>query len=123
MGKRGARGGHGEGRFDRYGVLLASETVQPFRETGTISDDRVREWLERSAGFVPQNLNAGGHGFQFGRSLGPHGDTAFLELRSSAASYGLLVETEEVLAQAFSQRLLRKHLDIWFDEGMGSVHL
>ena len=113
----------GEGRFDRYSVLLAGEMAQRFRETGTPLDDRVRYWLERSAGFVLLNLNAGGHGFQFGRSVGPYGDTAFLEVLSAAAYYGLLDETEEAMAYAFSQRVLRKYLDFWFDEGMGSVNL
>ena len=113
----------GEGRFDRYSVLLAGEMAQRFRETGTPLDDRVRHWLERSAGFVLQNLNAGGHGFQFGRSVGPYGDTAFLEVLSAAAYYGLLDETEEVMAYAFSQRVLRKYRDFWFDEGMDSVNV
>ena len=113
----------GEGRFDRYSVLLAGEMAQRFRETGTPLDDRVRHWLERSVGFVLQNLNAGGHGFQFGRSVGPYGDTAFLEVLSAAAYYGLLDETEEAMAYAFSQRVLRKYRDFWFDEGMDSVNV
>lgn len=113
----------GEGRFDRYSVLLAGEMAQRFRESRTPLDDRVREWLKRSSTFVLQNINEGGHGFQFGRSVGPYGDTAFLEVLSAAAYYGLLDETEEMMAYTFSQRVLRKYLDFWFDEPMGSVNL
>lgn len=113
----------GEGRFDRYSVLLIAELAHRFRSTHLELTPEMRRWLRNSAEFVLVNLNSAGTGFQFGRSIGAYGDTAFLEILSISAWAGVLNAQEQELAYAFSQRTFRRYLSFWHDAGMGSVNL
>ena len=94
----------GEGRFDRYSILLAGEVAHHFMETGGEPPPEVREWLRKSADVMLARLNAQGEGFEYGRSLGPYGETAIIEVLTSAAALHMLSPQAEALAYAYASR-------------------
>lgn len=113
----------GEGRFDRYSVLLIGEIAQRFIETGVEPPAEVRQWLRRSVDLLLPRLNLRGEGFEYGRSIGAYGETAFLEVLTAAAALNLLSDEEERMAYAFSSRVAARYADFWLDSGTGSVNL
>jgi hypothetical protein len=113
----------GAGRFDRYSVLLIGEIAERLIETEMDVTPQVTTWLRKSADLVLVNLNARGDGFSYGRSIGPYGDTAFLEVLSAAAYFDVLTPHEKDMAYAFATRAVRKYVDFWFDPAMQSVNM
>lgn len=113
----------GEGRFDRYSVLLIAEICQRFIETGLEVTPKLKGLLRKSAEVVLKLANVGGDGFGYGRSIGPYGDTAALEVLASAAYLGVLSADEAAYAYAFATRIAAKYVDFWLDRGMCSVNL
>lgn len=113
----------GAGRFDRYSVLLIGEIGERLIETEMDVTPQVKAWLRKSADVVLVNLNARGDGFSFGRSIGPYGDTAFLEVLSAAAYFDVLTPVEKDMAYAFATRAVRKYVEFWVDPGMQSVNM
>lgn len=113
----------GEGRFDRYSVLLIGEIAQRFIETGVEPPQEVRDWLRRSVDLLLPRFNLRGEGFEYGRSIGTYGETAFLEVLTAAAALDLLTDEEERMAYAFSSRVTARYADFWLDPGTGSVNL
>jgi hypothetical protein len=113
----------GEGRFDRYSVLLIGEIAQRFIETGVEPPPEVRTWLRRSVDLLLPRFNLRGEGFEYGRSIGTYGETAFLEVLTAAASLDILTDEEERMAYAFSSRITARYADFWLDSGAGSVNL
>jgi len=113
----------GDGRFDRYSVLLIGEIAQRFIETGVEPPQEVRDWLRRSVDLLLPRFNLRGEGFEYGRSIGTYGETAFLEVLTAAAALDLLTEEEKGMAYAFSSRIAARYADFWLDAGTGSVNL
>lgn len=113
----------GAGRFDRYSVLLSGEIGERLIETEMAVTPQVKEWLRKSADVVLVNLNGRGDGFSYGRSIGPYGDTAFLEVLSAAAYFDVLTPVEKDMAYAFATRAVRKYVDFWVDPEMRSVNM
>lgn len=113
----------GEGRFDRYSILLIGEICQRFIETGLNPTPQLKSWLRRSVDLVLLRLNPSGDGFDFGRSIGAYGDTAFLEVLAAAAKLDLLTTDEKELAYTFAVRATTKYAEFWFDQSTGSVNL
>lgn len=113
----------GEGRFDRYSVLLIGEIAQRFIETGVEPPPEVRTWLRKSVDLMLQRLNMRGEGFEYGRSIGVYGETAFLEVLTAAAALDVLTDEEQTMAYAFSSRVAARYVDFWIDSGTGSVNL
>lgn len=113
----------GEGRFDRYSVLLIGEIAQRFIQTDAAPPPEVLRWLRASVDLLLPRLNTRGEGFEYGRSIGPYGETAFLEVLSAAAVLDLLSPQEEAAAYAFSSRVAARYADYWSDSGTGSVNL
>jgi len=113
----------GEGRFDRYSVLLIGEIAQRFIETGVEPPAEVRTWLRKSVDLMLPRLNQRGEGFEYGRSIGVYGETAFLEVLTAAAALDVLTDEEEAMAYAFSSRVAARYVDFWLDSGTGSVNL
>jgi hypothetical protein len=115
----------GEGRFDRYSVLLIGEVCQRFLETGMTVTPHLKAWLRNAVDVVLVRLNERGDGFDYGRSIGAYGDSAFLEVLSAAAQLGLLGERERErdMAYAFAVRASDKYVNFWFDPQMQSVNL
>lgn len=114
---------NGEGRFDRYSVLLIGEIAQRFIETGVEPPQEVRDWLRRSVDLLMLRLNLRGEGFEYGRSIGVYGETAFLEVFSAAQALGVLSDEEGRMAYAFAARVAARYADFWIDPTTGSVNL
>ena len=113
----------GEGRFDRYSVLLIGEIAQRFIETGVQPPQAVKDWLRRSVDLLMLRFNLRGEGFEYGRSIGVYGETSFLEVLSAAAALDLLSDQEKAMAYAFSSRVAARYADFWLDSGTGSVNM
>lgn len=113
----------GEGRFDRYSVLLAGEIAQRFLETGGEPPAEVKGWLRKSADVMLMRVNAEGRGFEYGRSLGPYSETSIIEVLTAAANLNLLTPAERDLAYAYASRAAQRYADVWLDPKTGSVNL
>lgn len=113
----------GQGRFDRYSVLLIGEIAQRFIETGVEPPAEVRQWLRESVDVLLPRLNLRGEGFEYGRSIGVYGETAFVEVLSAAAALNVLTDEEKAMAYAFSSRVAARYADFWLDAGTGSVNM
>jgi hypothetical protein len=114
---------NGDGRFDRYSVLLIGEIAQRFIETGVAPPPEVRTWLRSSVDLMLPRLNLRGEGFEYGRSIGTYGETAFLEVLTAAAALDVLTDQEKAMAYAFSSRVAARYADFWLDPATGSVNL
>lgn len=113
----------GDGRFDRYSVLLIGEISHRLIEAGMPATPEVRAWLRRSVDLMLPRLNLRGEGFEYGRSIGTYGETAFLEVLTAAAKLDVLTPEEKTMAYAFSSRVAARYMDFWFDPKMGSVNM
>ncbi len=113
----------GAGRFDRYSVLLAGEIAQRFLQTGEKPPAEVLGWLRKSADVMLQRVNLSGHGFEYGRSLGPYGETSMVEVLTAAAATGVLTKAEMDLAYAYSSSAAQHYVSFWTDARTGSVNL
>ena len=114
----------GEGRFDRYSILIPAEITELVVKTGWQEPELIRDMLGRSARIVLQMANEQGWGFSYGRSIGAYGETAVLQILASAAQLpGLLTENERTLAYAYSIKCIRTMILFWYDEEMQSINM
>lgn len=113
----------GKGRFDRYSVLLIGEIAHRLIETGMTPTPEVKGWLRKSVDVLLPRFNLTGEGFEYGRSIGAYGETAFLEVLTAAALLKVLTPQEERMAYAFSSRISARHMDFWVDPKTGSVDM
>ena len=113
----------GEGRFDRYSILLIAEICERFLETGLPVTLELKKKLRKAATVALNLINAEGQGFAFGRSLGPYGETAMLEILSVSAYLDVLTPDEKTFAYAYSSRVAERYTRFWYDSATGSVDL
>lgn len=114
----------GEGRFDRYSILIPAEITELVLKTGWKEPELIRKMLGKSAQIVLQMANKAGWGFSYGRSIGAYGETAALQILASAAQLGgVLTKKEEQVAYCYSLYVIRKMILFWYDEQMQSVNL
>lgn len=113
----------GNGRFDRYSVLLAGELANHFLETGQMPPAEVKAWLRKSADVMLMRIHPDGAGFEYGRSLGPYSETAIIETLTAAARSDLLSETEKQLAYDYAAHAAQRYAEFWVDAKTGSVNL
>jgi hypothetical protein len=113
----------GEGRFDRYSILLAAEICERFIETGLPVTPELKALLRKSADVALNAASADGSGFTMGRSLGPYGETAMLEILSTAAYLDVLTPEEKVYAYAYSSRIGERYMKFWYNPQMQSVDM
>jgi hypothetical protein len=113
----------GEGRFDRYSILLIAEICERFLETGLQPTDELKGLLRKAADIALNVANTGGVGFSFGRSLGPYGETALVEILSVSAYLNVLTPEEKQYAYAFSSRVAARYMDFWYDPAMHSLDM
>jgi len=113
----------GEGRFDRYSILLIAEICQRFIETGLPVTPELKALLRKSAVVVLNLANLSGDGISFGRSIGAYGDTAMLEILSVSAYLDVLSPDEKQYAYAYATRIVAKYADFWYDPNTHSVNL
>jgi hypothetical protein len=113
----------GEGRFDRYSILLIAEICQRFIETGLPVTPELKALLRKSAVVALNLANPSGDGISFGRSIGAYGDTAMLEILSVSAYLDVLTPDEKQYAYAYATRIVAKYADFWYDPATHSVNL
>ncbi|MES2337960.1 MAG: hypothetical protein V4537_07695 [Pseudomonadota bacterium] len=113
----------GAGRFDRYSVLLAGEIAQRFVQTGEKPPAEVLDWLRKSADVMLQRVNLDGHGFEYGRSIGPYGETSIVEVLIAAAATGVLTPAEMDMAYAYASSAAQHYVAFWTSPRTGSVDL
>ena len=113
----------GEGRFDRYSILLIAEICQRFIETGLPVTPELKALLRKSATIVLNSANLSGDGISFGRSIGAYGDTAMLEILSVSAYLDVLTPEEKKYAYAYATRVVAKYVNFWFNPATHSVDL
>ncbi|MEO8386418.1 MAG: hypothetical protein ABI583_14310 [Betaproteobacteria bacterium] len=113
----------GDGRFDRYSILLIAEVCQRYIETGLTVTPELKALLRKSAD-VAFNLGAAnGEGFTFGRSIGPYGDTAIMEILTVAALLNVLTPEEKQYAYTYTARIVERYARFWYDPKMRSVDM
>jgi hypothetical protein len=113
----------GDGRFDRYSILLVAEICERFIETGLTVTPELKTLLRKAATVALNVANTSGEGFSFGRSLGPYGETAMLEILSTAAYLDVLTPDEKAYAYAYSTRIVARYVDFWYDPALHSVDM
>jgi hypothetical protein len=113
----------GEGRFDRYSILLIAEICERFLETGLQPTDELKGLLRKAADIALNVANEDGQGFSFGRSLGPYGETALIEILSVSAYLDVLTAEEKQYAYAFSSRIAERYMNFWYDPAMHSLDM
>lgn len=113
----------GNGRYDRYSVLLIAEIAHRLRESGLPLTKKIKTWLKHAADFVLMHANSEGIGFQYGRSIGPYGDSSTNEILSAAAWFGLLDESEKRTAYIYSTLSSERFLNFWWCNDSHSVNL
>ena len=113
----------GQGRFDRYSILLAGEIAARYLQTDEKPPEEALGWLRKAADVMLLRVNPDGLGFEYGRSLGPYGETSVIEVLTAAAAAGVLTEPEKAIAYAYASRAAERYVDFWIDPGTGSVNL
>lgn len=114
----------GEGRFDRYSIVIPAELAENFLKTGAKVPEFIRNMLRASAEICLHIANDTGFGICYGRSTGAYGDTAVLQILDAACRVPeLLSAGEQKLAYGYCTRIIRHFCDYWIDEDMGSVNL
>ena len=114
----------GDGRFDRYSILVPGELTALILGTGWEVPEKIRLMLNKSSHIFLQLANNEGWGFAYGRSIGPYGDTAALEVLSSAARLGgVLTQEETDLAYGYCIRLAEHVAKYWYDTEMDSINM
>ena len=113
----------GEGRFDRYSILLIAEICERFMETGVPVTDEIKGLLRKSVDIALMMANPRGDGFSYGRSLGPYGDTAPLEILTAASALGVLTPDEQAHAYAYASAIAGKYADFWISPRTRSVDM
>jgi hypothetical protein len=113
----------GEGRFDRYSILLIAEICQRFVDTGLPLTPKLTGLLRNAATIALNIGNADGEGFSFGRSIGPYADTSMLEILSVAAYLDVLTPEEKKYAYAYSSRIAERYVGFWFAPKIMSVDM
>lgn len=113
----------GEGRFDRYSILIPGEVCSTLHGTGMEIPPLLIKMLRQTTKICLQLANNQGNGISYGRSIGAYGDTAILETLSIAGVLGLLKGDELEIAYGYSQAVMNKFSDFWLDSDRKSVNL
>ncbi|MGU7774260.1 hypothetical protein ACV229_29295 [Burkholderia sp. MR1-5-21] len=109
-----------QARFDRYSTLLIGEVVERTFEMGNEANltPELKGYLRKSVDLILPQLNANGQGFNYGRSIGPYGDTAFMEILTAAANAGVLSQKEMQIAYAFIYKAAQRFDTFWYDPSL-----
>ena len=106
-----------QARFDRYSTLLIGEVVERTFEMDNTANlgPELKGYLRKSVDLILPQLNVDGKGFNYGRSIGPYGDTAFMEVLTAAAKAGVLTAQETNIAYSFIYKAAQRFNTFWYD--------
>ncbi|UUM20750.1 hypothetical protein [Mycoavidus sp. SF9855] len=106
-----------QARFDRYSALLIAEVVERTLEIGSEANltQELKGFLRKSVDLILPQLNTDGQGFNYGRSIGPYGDSAFAEILTAAANTGVLSKQEMQIAYSFIYKSAYRFSTFWYD--------
>ena len=111
------------GRFDRYSFLLSSEISDNF----FLMDQPMPEWAQKNltlaAEYALFAANSKGDGYNYGRSLSTHGDSAMAEVLSAALARGFVKEKDRPLAVAYIGAIVEKLLSFWYRDEIESFDI
>ena len=109
-----------EARFDRYSTLLIGEVTERTFEMGNEANltPELKGYLRKSVDLILPQLNANGGGFNYGRSIGPYGDSAFMEVLTAAANAGVLTDQEKQVAYKFIYQAAQRFDTYWYDPSL-----
>ncbi|AJK46505.1 hypothetical protein [Burkholderia plantarii] len=109
-----------QARFDRYSALLIAEVTESTLEMGNEANltPELKGYLRKSVDLILPQLNLDGQGFNYGRSIGPSGDTAFMEVLTAAANVGVLTDAEKQAAYAFIYHAALRFENFWYDPAL-----
>lgn len=113
----------GEGRFDRYSILIPGEVCSTLSSTGLEIPETLLKMLRQSANICLSLANETGNGISYGRSIGAYGDTAVLEILSIAAKLGILTDDEIEIAYGYNVKIVEKFVSFWIDPTMKSINM
>lgn len=114
----------GEGRFDRYSIVIPGELSSTLLDSGAEIPAQIRTMLKKSAHLLLQLANEQGQGLSYGRSIGVFGDTAVLGIFTTAAKVGGIFTEEELeIAYGYSMKVMKRVIDFWYDKDMGSINM
>ncbi|MBV8667116.1 MAG: hypothetical protein JO269_11590 [Burkholderiaceae bacterium] len=113
----------GDGRFDRYSILLVAEICERFVETGMDVTPELKAMLRKTVDLALSEANASGEGLSFGRSLGPYGETAMLEILSISAYLDVLTPEEKQYAYTYCSHIAARYVDFWYNPAIKSVDM
>ncbi len=114
----------GSGRYDRYSILIPAEITELVLSTGWEEPELIRSMLNCSAHICLHMACKAGTGFSYGRSIGAYGDTAALQILSTAAALGgIFSPEEETLARGYCCALVHSMVHFWYDEDMQSINM
>jgi hypothetical protein len=106
-----------QARFDRYSTLLIAEVTERTFEMGNEANltQELKGYLRKSVDLILPQLNTNGQGFNYGRSIGPYGDSAFVEILTAAANAGVLTAQEMQVAYSFIYKSANRFDTFWYD--------
>ncbi|MGF6759073.1 hypothetical protein [Paraburkholderia sp. GAS42] len=106
-----------QARFDRYSTLLIGEVVERSIEMDNLANltPELKGYLRKSVDLILPQLNTDGQGFNYGRSIGPYGDSAFVEILTAAANAGVLSQQEMQIAYSFIYKSAYRFDTFWYD--------
>ncbi|MDR3099538.1 MAG: hypothetical protein LBV73_21030 [Paraburkholderia sp.] len=109
-----------QARFDRYSTLLIGEVVERTFEMDNQANltPELKGYLRKSVDLILPQLNADGQGFNYGRSIGPYGDSAFMEVLTAAANAGVLTPDEMQIAYTFIDKAAYRFDNFWYDPSL-----
>ncbi|WP_244830871.1 hypothetical protein [Caballeronia sp. TF1N1] len=109
-----------QARFDRYSTLLIAETVERSLEMGNEANltPELKGYLRKSIDLILPQINPDGQGFNYGRSIGPYGDSAFMEILTAAANAGVLSAKEMQVAYTFIYKAALRFDTFWYDPNL-----
>ncbi|WP_423381033.1 hypothetical protein [Burkholderia sp. LMG 32019] len=109
-----------QARFDRYSTLLIGEVTERTLEMGNEANftPELKGYLRKSVDLILPQLNGDGEGFNYGRSIGPYGDSAFMEVLTAAANAGVLSDQEKQVAYTFISQAAHRFDTFWYDPSL-----
>lgn len=114
----------GDGRFDRYSILVPAEIANTVLDTGMDLPDKIVSMLKKSTAICLFMANRDGYGFSYGRSTGAYGDTGVLEVLTAAHRVNTIMDEEEKrLAYAYCVAIIHRFGSFWIDQDMQSVNM